>query len=79
MTATLLTGIGQLATQSDELGEIENAAVLVEAGLIAWVGSARRAPAGSLRPRFCPTRTAAAELMPSGTMKESAAQFSAIS
>jgi imidazolonepropionase len=45
VTATLLTGIGQLATQSDELGEIDNAAVHVEAGLIAWVGSARRAPA----------------------------------
>jgi imidazolonepropionase len=45
VTATLLTGIGQLATQSDELGEMDNAAVLIEAGLIAWVGSARRAPA----------------------------------
>ena len=44
MTATLFTGIAQLATQSDELGELDNAAVLVEAGLVAWVGPSRKAP-----------------------------------
>ena len=40
---------------------------------------ARRAPAASFRPNCCPTRTAAAELIPSGTMNVSAAQFKAIS
>ena len=40
---------------------------------------ARRAPAGSFLPNCCPTRTAAAELIPSGTMNASAAQFNAIS
>ena len=29
---------------------------------------ARRAPAGSFLPNCCPTRTAAAELIPNGTM-----------
>jgi len=40
---------------------------------------ARRAASESPRPISCPTRTAAAELIPSGTMKVSEAQLSAIS
>src|ERR1700690_2106036 len=40
---------------------------------------ARRAPSGSLLPICCPTRTAAAELTPSGTINVSEAQFKAIS
>lgn len=45
MSATLLTGIGQLATQSEELGEVLDVAVVIEAGLIAWIGPPGKAPA----------------------------------
>ena len=48
MSATLVTGIGQLvtndATPGDALGIIDGAAVVVEAGLISWVGRAADAP-----------------------------------
>lgn len=48
MTATLLTNIGELttnvATAGDPCGTIRDAAVLVEDGVIAWVGSAASAP-----------------------------------
>jgi imidazolonepropionase len=40
VTATLVTGITQLATQSPEYGEIQDAALVVEEGAIAWVGPA---------------------------------------
>lgn len=42
--STLLTGIGQLATQDDDLGVLTDAAVVVEGDVIAWVGAASRAP-----------------------------------
>jgi imidazolonepropionase len=41
---TLLTGIGLLATQDDELGEIADAAIVMDGPLIAWIGSAAHAP-----------------------------------
>ncbi|MDQ1720846.1 MAG: imidazolonepropionase [Pseudonocardiales bacterium] len=41
----LLTGIGLLATQDAELGEIADAALVIEDGLLAWIGPAARAPA----------------------------------
>ncbi|HEX8079871.1 MAG TPA: imidazolonepropionase [Jatrophihabitans sp.] len=41
----LLTGIGLLATQDPELGEITDAALVIEDGLLAWIGPAARAPA----------------------------------
>lgn len=55
MTATLLTGIGELITNDpatgdgSALGLLRNAAVVVEAGAIAWVGPADRAPEADAR------------------------------
>ena len=45
MTATLLADIGLLATQDAELGEIRDAAVVIEGESISWVGPASSAPA----------------------------------
>jgi imidazolonepropionase len=44
VTTTVVTGIGLLATQDDELGDITDAAVLIDGDRIAWVGPARGAP-----------------------------------
>jgi imidazolonepropionase len=41
---TLLTGIGLLATQDPELGEIFDAALVIEDGRVAWIGPAIQAP-----------------------------------
>ena len=41
---TLLTGIGLLATQDAELGEIPDAALVIEDGRLAWIGAAAGAP-----------------------------------
>jgi imidazolonepropionase len=49
VTATLLDGIGLLATQDATLGEIHDGAVVVEGDAIAWVGSASSAPAADGR------------------------------
>src|SRR6201996_5049628 len=45
MTSTLLTGIGLLATQDNELGEITDAALVIEDGRVAWAGPAGATPA----------------------------------
>ncbi|MGI8664786.1 MAG: imidazolonepropionase [Jatrophihabitans sp.] len=42
---TLLTGIGLLATQDGELGELTDAALVLAGDRICWVGPARDAPA----------------------------------
>ncbi len=48
MTSTLLTGIAELVTNDPErpglLGLVADAAVVVEDGLVAWVGTAAQAP-----------------------------------
>ena len=53
MSTTLITNIGELTTNvasgGDACGTLHDAAVLIEAGRIAWVGSAAEAPA-SIRP-----------------------------
>ncbi|HEU5271953.1 MAG TPA: imidazolonepropionase, partial [Jatrophihabitans sp.] len=49
MTATLLTGIGLLATQDDEFGELTDAALLIDGERIGWLGPARQAPAADRR------------------------------
>ena len=41
----LLTGVGLLATQDAELGEVPDAALLVDGDRIGWLGPAARAPA----------------------------------
>jgi imidazolonepropionase len=46
---TLLTGIGQLATQHADLGEVDGAAVLLDGEHIAWIGPAAEAPAADER------------------------------
>ncbi len=44
MTATLLVDIGLLATQDAELGEIRDAAIILDGPLISWVGRVASAP-----------------------------------
>jgi imidazolonepropionase len=49
VTTTLLTGIGLLATQDDELGELTDAALLIDGDRIGWLGPAGQAPAADQR------------------------------
>ena len=43
--STLITGIGELTTNDDELGTLTDAAVILDGQQISWVGPAARAPA----------------------------------
>ncbi len=47
--ATLVTGIGQLATCAADLGELAHAALVVDGSTLAWAGPATRAPAADER------------------------------
>lgn len=49
MTSELITGIGELTTQDDDGARLTDAALVLEAGRIAWIGPASRAPAADLR------------------------------
>lgn len=49
MTSALLVDVGLLATQDAELGEIRDAAIVVDGATIAWVGPAAAAPAADTR------------------------------
>ena len=53
MSSTAVTGIGELVTcdgtGSDKLGIRSNAALVVEDGMIAWIGSAADTPAADAR------------------------------
>ena len=42
--SVVITGIGELVTNHPELGLLRDAAVVVESGVVAWVGSATTAP-----------------------------------
>lgn len=44
MTSTLLTGIAELTTNDDELGQLTDAALVLDNDRVAWVGSAANAP-----------------------------------
>lgn len=45
MTATLVSNIGELVTNSDkDLGILNNAALVIDNGKVAWVGAAKSAP-----------------------------------
>lgn len=47
--STVITGIGELTTNDDELGTPAGAAVVIEDGKVAWVGAAAAAPAADER------------------------------
>jgi imidazolonepropionase len=48
VTATVLTGIGELTTNDPELGTLADAALVIEDGRVAWVGPSQRAPAADV-------------------------------
>ncbi|MCX2732196.1 imidazolonepropionase [Saccharopolyspora sp. NFXS83] len=45
MTSTAITGIGELTTNDDELGDLTDAALVLDDDRVAWAGPAARAPA----------------------------------
>lgn len=47
--SVLITDIGELTTNDDELGQLTDAALVLDSGLVAWVGPASRAPAADLK------------------------------
>jgi imidazolonepropionase len=47
--SVLVTGIGELTTNDDEWGQLSDAALVLDSGLVAWVGPAARAPVADQR------------------------------
>ncbi|HEY3609527.1 MAG TPA: imidazolonepropionase [Pseudonocardiaceae bacterium] len=46
--SVLITGIGELTTNDSELGQLKDAALVLDSGLVAWLGPAARAPMADL-------------------------------
>jgi imidazolonepropionase len=46
---TVITGIGELTTNDDELGQLHDAALIIDGPRIAWIGRAARAPVADAR------------------------------
>jgi imidazolonepropionase len=49
MTSTVLTGIGELTTNDEELGQLTDAALVMEGERITWIGPSASAPAADTR------------------------------
>jgi imidazolonepropionase len=47
--SVVITGIAELTTNDDELGQLTDAAMVLDSGVVAWVGPAYRAPVADLR------------------------------
>ncbi len=47
--SVLVTGIAELTTNDDELGQLTDAALVLDSGLVAWVGPAAGAPVADVR------------------------------
>jgi imidazolonepropionase len=47
--SVLITGIGELTTNDDEWGQLKDAALVLDSGLVAWLGPAARAPVADLK------------------------------
>jgi imidazolonepropionase len=47
--SVLITGIAELTTNDDELGQLTDAALVLDSGTVAWVGPASRAPLADQR------------------------------
>lgn len=49
MTSTVLTGIGELTTNDEELGQLTDAALVMDADRVTWIGPSSAAPAADQR------------------------------
>jgi imidazolonepropionase len=47
--SVLVTGIGELTTNDEEFGQLKDAALVLDSGLVAWLGPAARAPVADLK------------------------------
>jgi len=47
--SVLITGIAELTTNDDELGQLADAALLLDSGLVAWIGPAAHAPVADVK------------------------------
>jgi imidazolonepropionase len=47
--SVLITGIGELTTNDEEWGQLRDAALVLDSGLVAWLGPATRAPVADLK------------------------------
>ena len=47
--SVLITGIGELTTNDEEWGQLKDAALVLDSGLVAWLGPATRAPMADLK------------------------------